>query len=241
MGAAGSPGAGRGRRGRLEVNPAEAEGAWKKLTDGLSLLRLELTESRISALRAYVAGLERWNATYNLTSVRSPSEIVRRHLLDCLATLEPLRRQVGRMEGRSLLDVGTGAGLPGLLYALCEPELQVTCVDSVGKKIAFVRSMAAELGLSNLTAVHSRVEHLHAGHRFDVISSRAFSSLNQLVQLTDPMLALDGVWLAMKGKVPLDEIDFLAHGVTAFHVEHLRVPGLGEERCIVWLRSGNTA
>ncbi|MEO8250030.1 MAG: 16S rRNA (guanine(527)-N(7))-methyltransferase RsmG, partial [Burkholderiales bacterium] len=143
-----------------------------------------------------------------------------------------------------LLDVGSGAGLPGVVIAACCPSLQITCIDAVGKKAAFVRQVAAELGLPNLQALHGRVESLdkQAGAcRFEVITSRAFSSLPNLVTLTERVLAHDGFWLAMKGRVPAEEISALSPTVEVFHVEQLTVPTLDAERCIVWLRKKDPA
>ncbi|RYF35653.1 MAG: 16S rRNA (guanine(527)-N(7))-methyltransferase RsmG, partial [Comamonadaceae bacterium] len=138
-----------------------------------------------------------------------------------------------------LLDVGSGAGLPGVVLAICCPELQVDCLDAVGKKAAFVQQAGVTLGLSNLRGVHGRVEAVKDG--YDIVSSRAFASLADFVQGSRGALAEGGVWLAMKGKVPADEIEALPRDVKVFHVEQLEVPGLQAERCIVWLRPGTVA
>jgi len=133
-----------------------------------------------------------------------------------------------------LLDVGSGAGLPGVVFAICCPSLQVDCVDTVGKKAAFIQQAAAQLQLSNLRGVHDRVENL-AGP-YDVISSRAFASLPDFVNWSAGALAEQGVWLAMKGKHPESEMAELPGTAEVFHVEQLEVPGLDAERCIVWMR-----
>ena len=184
-------------------------------------------------LLAYLDLLQRWNATYNLTAVRDPDEMVVQHLFDCLAVIAPLKRQAG--EVGQLLDVGSGGGLPGIVIAAVCPQWQVVCVDTVGKKAAFIRQAAAELQLRNLQGEHARVEQLQAAP-FDVITSRAFASLADFVHLTRPHLRSGGVWMAMKGKRPDAELAELDGSVEVFHVEHLDVPQLSAERCIVWMR-----
>ncbi|HSI54245.1 MAG TPA: 16S rRNA (guanine(527)-N(7))-methyltransferase RsmG, partial [Ramlibacter sp.] len=155
------------------------------------------------------------------------------HLLDSLAAVRPLLAQTGGRAG-SLLDVGSGAGLPGVVFAICLPDWQIDCVDTVAKKAAFIQQAAVALKLPNLRGLHARVESL-AGP-YGVISSRAFASLADFVTWSGKALAESGVWLAMKGKQPLDEIAALPPGVLVFHVEQLQVPGLDAERCIVWLK-----
>lgn len=203
------------------------------LRQGADELGLSLSEDQLTQLLAYLALICKWGQVYNLTAVRDPAEMVSHHLLDSLAVVNPLRRQ---LEGRAarLLDVGSGAGLPGVVLAICCPQLQVDCVDTVAKKAAFIQQVAAQLRLPNLRGVHDRVERL-AGP-YDVISSRAFSSLADFASWSGQALAEEGVWLAMKGKYPADEISALPAGVAVFHVEQLVVPGLKAERCIVWMR-----
>lgn len=183
----------------------------------------------------YLGMLVKWNAAYNLTAVRDPVQMRAQHLADCWAVVEPLRREVGSATSIRILDVGSGGGLPGVVLAIAEPDWNVTCVDAVGKKAAFIRQAAGELGLPNLHAQHARVETLVAAP-FDVITSRAFASLADLIELTRNMLTTQGLWMAMKGKRPDDEIAALPLDVTAFHVESLDVPGLAAERCLVWMR-----
>jgi 16S rRNA (guanine527-N7)-methyltransferase len=197
-------------------------------------LQLELSDDAAQRLLAFVDLLRRWNGTYNLTAVRDPDEMLVQHLFDCLAVVAPLSRQLPKRPAR-LLDVGSGGGLPGVVLAALMPELDVTCVDTVGKKAAFVRQAGVELGLRNLRAEHSRVETLRADP-FDVVSSRAFASLLDFTRLTRGHLADAGVWMAMKGKRPDDEIAALPAEVHVFHVEPLSVPELNAERCLVWLR-----
>jgi 16S rRNA (guanine527-N7)-methyltransferase len=146
-----------------------------------------------------------------------------------------LRRHRAASGAKRLLDVGSGGGLPGVVLAVLESDLSVTCVDTVGKKAAFVRQVAAELGLRNLHAEHARVEQLQLPS-FDIVTSRAFASLADFTALTRRHLAPSAVWMAMKGKRPEDEVAALPADIDVFHVEPLRVPGLEAERCLVWMR-----
>ena len=204
------------------------------LRSGVSELGLALDEVQHRQLLDYLALIAKWNKVYNLTAVRDPLEMVSQHLLDSLAVVQPLRRELAEQPA-ALLDVGSGAGLPGVALAIACPDLEVACVDTVAKKASFIRQAAAELGLQRVQGLHARVEALPP-RPWDVIASRAFSSLLDLVNLTRALLAPDGVWLAMKGKRPDAEIAALPSDVEVFHVEPLQVPGLGAERCIVWMR-----
>ena len=195
-------------------------------------LGLAPSARQLQALADYLALLQRWNQTYNLTAVRDPAAMLSHHLADCLAVLAPLSAQLP--QGR-VLDVGSGGGLPGVVLAIMRPELDVTCVDTVGKKAAFIRQVAGQLALPNLHAEHARVEQLRLPP-FDLITSRAFASLADFVSLSRPLLAPHGVWMAMKGKRPSDELAALPAAVAVFHVEPLAVPGLDAERCLVWMR-----
>jgi 16S rRNA (guanine527-N7)-methyltransferase len=134
-----------------------------------------------------------------------------------------------------VLDVGSGGGLPGVVLALLRPQWQVVCVDTVGKKAAFIRQAGVELGLPNLSAEHARVEALRCPP-FNVITSRAFASLPDFIQLSRGLLAPNGVWMAMKGRAPTEELAALPSDIDVFHVEPLPVPGLQAERCLVWMR-----
>jgi 16S rRNA (guanine527-N7)-methyltransferase len=205
----------------------------KRLREGLAELGLTLVASQIAQLLAYLALIQKWNRVYNLTAVREPAEMLTHHLLDSLAIVNPLRRELG---GRSaeLLDVGAGAGLPGVAVAICCPEIAVDCIDAVAKKAAFVQQVAAEIQLPNLNGLHGRVQETQ--RRYRLVASRAFASLADFVTWSDAALANDGVWLAMKGKRPTAEIDALPQNVEMFHVEPVEVPGLDAERCIVWMR-----
>ena len=182
---------------------------------------------------AYLDWIAKWNRVYNLTAVREPAEMLTHHLLDSLAAVGPLVRET---DGRrvSLLDVGSGGGLPGVVIAIACPQIDVTCVDTVAKKAAFIQQVAAALRLSNLRGVHARVESL--ADPYDVVSSRAFASLVDFTTWSRQALGQGGVWMALKGKHPVDEITALPADTEVFHVEPLQVPGLDAERCIVWMR-----
>lgn len=205
----------------------------RALRAGADALAIGLDDRQVEQLLDYLELIQKWGRVYNLTAVRAPAEMLTQHLLDSLAVVPPLLR---RTQGRALrvLDVGSGAGLPGVVLAICRPELRVDCVDTVAKKAAFIQQVAATLHLPNLRGLHDRVERL-AGP-YDVVTSRAFASLADFVGWSAAALAADGVWLAMKGKRPDQEIAQLPPAVELFHVEQLAVPGLDAERCIVWLR-----
>lgn len=209
------------------------------LCQGLADLGLELSDAQVGQLLAYLDLIGKWTKVYNLTAVRDPQEMLTHHLLDSLAAVPPLRRYVQTQgwqdRALKLLDVGAGAGLPGVVLAVCEPQWQVRCVDTVAKKAAFVQQAAAALGLPNLRGLHARVESLT--EPFDVVTSRAFASLQDFTTWSRAALAPGGVWMALKGKHPADEIAELPAGVDVFHVEPLVVPGLGAERCLVWMRA----
>ena len=204
---------------------------------------VELTPAQLEQLQRYLALVQKWNKVYNLTALRDPADMLTHHLFDSLSAVAPLQRQLAQMgvplaEAR-LLDVGSGAGLPGVVMAICCPGLSVTCVDTVGKKAAFVQQVALDLRLPNLRGLHARVESLT--EPFHVVSSRAFASLVDFTTWSRAALGPAGVWLAMKGKEPVDEIAALPADVAVFHVEHLTVPALDAERCIVWLHKTTPA
>lgn len=188
---------------------------------------------RQALLAQYLDLLARWNKVYNLTALRDPAQMQSHHLADSESIVAPLERHAA---GRPLkiLDVGSGGGLPGVVLAIHHPDWQVTCVDTVAKKAGFIRQVALELGLPNLNAEHARVEQLPAACA-DVVTSRAFASLPDFCAWTRHHLAPGGVWLAMKGRHPADEIAALPPDVAVFHVEPLRVPGLDAERRAIWM------
>jgi 16S rRNA (guanine527-N7)-methyltransferase len=182
--------------------------------------------------------IAKWTKVYNLTAVRDADEMLTHHLLDSLAVIAPLRRELVKLglptdRSYKLLDVGSGAGLPGIVIAITCPEVSVTCVDTVAKKAAFIQQVSANLKLSNLKGLHARVESLT--EPFDVVCSRAFASLVDFTTWSQSALADHGVWMAMKGKHPDQELALLPENVKVFHVEQLQVPGLDAERCIIWM------
>jgi 16S rRNA (guanine527-N7)-methyltransferase len=209
------------------------------LAGGLRALSLSLPAETQGRLLQYLRLVAQWNRVYNLTAVREPAAMLTQHLLDCLAIVPSLRRH---LQGRAarILDVGSGAGLPGVVLALCEPAWSVTCVDAVAKKASFIRQVAAELCIPNLEARHERVEAM-ATKPFDLITSRAFASLADFVALTRERLAPGACWVAMKAQVTAEEKGALPRNVVVFHVEPLRVPGLDAARCLVWMRQDEEA
>jgi 16S rRNA (guanine527-N7)-methyltransferase len=205
------------------------------LTTSAEKLGLALSAEQTQTLLRYLDLILKWNKVYNLTAVRDPDEALTHHLIDSLAAVLPLQKHLATLApGARLLDVGSGGGLPGVVFAICCPDLYVSCVDTVGKKAAFVQQVALELKLRNLRGVHARVENLK--EKFEVVSSRAFASLLDFTTWSVSSLAEQGVWLAMKGKHPDAELAVLPDTVEVFHVEPLSVPGLDAERCIVWMK-----
>jgi 16S rRNA (guanine527-N7)-methyltransferase len=222
------------------TKPLEVE-----LRAGALSLGLALSDVQVEKLLGYQELIQKWTKVYNLTAVRDPAEMLTHHLLDSLAVVLPLQKQLEAMRSAGalaadapvrLLDVGSGAGLPGAVIAICCPEVSVHCVDTVAKKAAFIQQVAASLKLANLRGVHARVENLT--DTYNVVSSRAFASLLDFVTWSRKSLAEQGVWMAMKGKHPSDEIAALPADVQVFHVEPLVVPGLDAERCLLWMRLG---
>jgi 16S rRNA (guanine527-N7)-methyltransferase len=216
------------------------------LQKGLDDLGLSLTDDQQTKLLDYMDLIAKWTKVYNLTAVRDAQEMLTHHLLDSLAVVAPLRRELAALAQDvaaraadvqprfSLLDVGAGAGLPGIVIAITCPEVAVTCVDTVAKKAAFIQQVAVTLKLSNLKGLHARVETLT--QPYDVVCSRAFASLLDFTTWSKAALAPHGVWMAMKGKHPDQELAVLPQDVKVFHVEQLQVPGLDAERCIIWMR-----
>ena len=196
----------------------------EQLANGICQMGLEISVQVQQQLLQYLALLQKWNKVYNLTAVRNPQEMVTLHLLDSLSVLPYLK-------GPRLLDVGSGAGLPGIVIAICRPELQVTTIDTVQKKTIFMRQVKGELGLENLYVVHARVEEYHPQQPYDQVISRAFSEIALLIQLTRHLIAKGGEWLAMKGLVPTLELATLA--VKPKAIVPLQVAGLEAQRHLV--------
>ena len=209
-----------------------------ELRAGLRVLTLELADLQVGQLLDYLELIQKWTKVYNLTAVRDPAAMLTQHVLDSLAVVLPLRAKileqgVAGVELK-LLDVGSGAGLPGVVLAICHPQWSVDCVDTVAKKAAFIQQVAVSLKLARLRGLHARVESLVGP--YDVVCSRAFASLLDFTNWSAGALTESGVWMALKGKHPVDELAAVPVGVEVFHVEHLMVPGLDADRCIVWMR-----
>ena len=189
----------------------------QQLSQGLVEMKLAATAHQQRQLLDYLALLEKWNRTFNLTAVRDPAIVVSRQLLDSLSIQDLVR-------GEHVLDVGSGAGLPGIPLAIMNPERAFTLLDTNGKKTRFLRQAKLELGLDNVQVEQVRVEQYHPPRLFDTIASRAFASLPDMVELTRHLLAPGGCWLAMKGTVPGDELDALS-GEINYEIHELAVPG----------------
>lgn len=196
----------------------------EQLAAGIRQMGLDVNAQTQERLLQYLGLLQKWNKVYNLTAVRDPQEMVTLHLLDSLSVLPYVK-------GPHLLDVGSGAGLPGIVLAICCPDLRVTTIDTVQKKAIFMRQVKGELGLDNLIVQHARVEAFKPPQLFDQVISRAFSEVALLFQLTQHLIASPGEWLAMKGLVPVQELEKLAIQPKA--VIPLKVAGLDAERHLV--------
>lgn len=211
--------------------------AIETLSRGAHALGLTLPPDVCQRLLDYQSWVVKWNRVYNLTAVREPQEMLVHHLLDSLAVVPSLQRHVQSLPNTApvrVLDVGSGAGLPGAVLAIVCPQWEVSCVDTVAKKALFIEQVAASLRVVNLHGVHARVEQLT--ETFDVVTSRAFASLSDFTRWSANCVPPSGVWVAMKGKHPHEEIAGLPPEVEVFHVEPLQVPGLEAERCAVWMR-----
>jgi len=195
-----------------------------QLERGIAALGLSLPEAAVPRLLDYQALLERWNAAYNLTAIRDSAEMVTRHLLDSLAILP-------YVQGETLADLGTGPGLPGIPLAIAAPGRQILLVDSNGKKVRFLREAIRALKLEGVRAVQSRVEEVEG--QFDCITARAFASLEDMLGWGGHLLAPQGIWLAMKGKQPDDELPGVPAGFAVRGMHALAVPGLEAERHLV--------
>lgn len=200
------------------------------LARGLEGLGLPSEERTVLLLGRFADLLLRWNRTYNLTAIREESEVVTHHLLDS-AALVPMIGKIAP-EAQTLLDVGSGGGLPAVPTALLRPDLSVHAVDTVKKKVTFLQQAQIELGLKNFRAHHARVENLRLSP-FDVITSRAFASLADFTSLTEHLLKPSGVWLAMKGVVPEEEMAALPDFVRVREILPMTVPGLHESRHLI--------
>ncbi len=214
---------------KIPIKPEMA----KLLKNGLAEMGLEVDAEKQQKLLDYVALIHKWNQVHNLTAVREPVDMVTLHILDSLSVLPYITCQ-------SLLDVGAGAGLPSIPLAICLPELQITAIDAVQKKVSFMRQVKAQLRLNNFNVVHGRieaqeVEQLNASKKFEVITSRAFSEIGLFIKLTKHLLADNGYWLAMKGVIPEHELK--KAGITPVDIKVLKVAGLEAERHLIIINS----
>ena len=204
------------------------------LNEGAAKLTISLSTRQIDKLLDYLALLVKWNSVYNLTSVRDPQQMVIQHLLDAMSALFAFK------EAKKVLDVGTGGGLPGIVIAIwameAEPEMQVHLIDTVKKKTAFLTQVKAELGLEQVTVHSGHVEKLVSENTFDVITSRAFAELIDFVKLSGHLLEQDGSMIALKGKMPEEEIQRLPLAWRVEKIESLTVPGMQAERHLVWIK-----
>lgn len=194
------------------------------LAQGVTSMGLSVPVETQERLLTYLSLLHKWNKVYNLTAVRDPLDMVTLHLLDSLSVLP-------HVNGLNLLDVGSGGGLPGIVLAVCRPELQVTTIDTVQKKTIFMRQVKGELGLKNLTVVHARVETFQPSQPFEMVISRAFSEIALFIDLTKHLIAKNGRWLAMKGVMPSGELECLS--AQPSKTIPLKVAGLDAERHLV--------
>lgn len=197
------------------------------LKDGLSAMAISVSDKQFNQLCLYIDLLEKWNVAYNLTALKDERQMVYHHLLDSLS-LTPFVSDTAK----TVLDVGSGGGTPGIPLAIYRPDLAVTLVDSNSKKTAFLRQAVIELGLNNVQVITERVENIQA-IQFDTIVSRAFAELGDFVRLTEQILAKNGVWLAMKGVYPYEEVDRLPENIMVKQVVEVKVPFIDGSRHIV--------
>ena len=206
-------------------------------------LSLKPTKQQQERLLEYLRQLLKWNKTYNLTAIRDPERALAQHVFDSLAIIKPLNNFIQQrdQDKNAVLDVGSGAGLPGVIIATMMPKVIVTCVDTVEKKMAFVRQVSGVLALTNVKAIHQRVE-LMQDNKFDVVTSRAFATLQDFATLAGERVEKNGILLAMKGKIPHDEIETLEEKTEwrVDGIEALKVPQLSAQRCLVWMKQKGT-
>ena len=199
------------------------------LADGIKGLALDLDAGQQARLLDYLALLFKWNAVYNLTSVRDPLQMVTHHLLDSLAAVPSFAHAA------NVLDVGAGGGLPGIVLAIARPAMQVALIDTVHKKTAFLKQVKAELELNNVTVYTDKVQQLQVPQPFDVITSRAFADLSDFVEWSGHLLADGGQFIALKGVAPPDEQERLPAPWKVSKLQALQVPGLNAERHLVFI------
>lgn len=214
---------------KKQKTPVDWNEIQTSLVDDIIGLKIRLDNNQVKKLLEYLKLLNKWNSTYNLTAVRNPEAMLTYHLLDSLAVI-PFLDGV-----KNLLDVGSGGGLPGLVLAIAFPEMRVSMVDIVHKKTAFLNQAKIELGMENVTVYTGRVEKLEVNKLFDGIISRAFASLNDFVNLSSHLLSENGLFYAMKGLIPEDEISTLEPGWTVKRIEVLKIPRLDAQRHLLFI------
>lgn len=212
-----------------QINTSMQTECRELLDNGVAILQLKLDSNQCSKLMLYLNLLIKWNAVYNLTSVRNPVDMVKQHLLDSLAAVSSFN------QATNILDVGSGGGLPGIVLAIVYPNTKVALIDTVNKKTAFLKQVKAELDLNNITVYTGRVEHLNVNELFDVITSRAFSELSNFVGWAGHLLTPEGNMIALKGQFPKNEIEMLPFGWKIKKVQEVNVPGLNAQRHLLWL------
>ena len=199
------------------------------LASGLEALSLDLTDNQQHQLVEFVLLIDKWNKAYNLTSVRCPKQMMVKHILDSLAI-------VPHLTGENIIDVGTGPGLPGMPLAIAFPDKTFTLLDSLGKRVRFMTQCVHTLKLTNVTPVNSRVEN-HVGDKpYDIVLSRAFASLKDMLHWCQHLVDSDGQFLALKGQFPQSEIDEVSDHFQVVNTENITVPNLDGERHLVWLK-----
>ena len=201
----------------------------QQLQAGLQQMGLKLTTAQQLLLLEYVALLKKWNSTYNLTALRDEHKMISHHILDSLSLLDYIK------EAKTLMDVGSGGGMPGIPTAICRPDLQITLLDSNTKKTTFLQQVVIELGLSNVTVASGRVEAMH-DKNVDVVTSRAFAELADFISLTKHLLNENGYWAAMKGVYPYEELEHVPASVVVEKVEKIEIPMLQGELHMVIMR-----
>ncbi|AYA66382.1 16S rRNA (guanine(527)-N(7))-methyltransferase RsmG [Alteromonas sp. RKMC-009] len=199
------------------------------LLQGCEKLALDITTEQADKLTGYVQRIDKWNKAYNLTSVRDPEQMMVKHILDSLAVTR-------FVSGKRVIDVGTGPGLPGMPLAIMLPDIEFKLLDSLGKRVRFMKQCAFELGLTNVTPVHSRVEEHEPAQPYDIVLSRAFASLKDMLHWCQHLVDSSGVFFALKGQFPQSEIDEVSDHFQIGSVEALSVPDLTGERHLVTIR-----
>ena len=201
----------------------------ERLQSGLNAMNLDITMPQQLLLLEYVALLKKWNSTYNLTALRDENTMISHHLLDSLTLLPYVAN------AQTLMDVGSGGGMPGIPTAICRPDLHITLLDSNTKKTTFLQQAVIELGLKNVTVASGRVEAMH-DKKVDVVTSRAFAELHDFIALTKHLLNENGYWAAMKGVYPYEELENVPQNIEVYQIDKLNVPTLNAERHMVLMR-----